>query len=89
MPCSELHLLLRGGYQARAARGGQEEGRPDQRDLVEADFLWHEPSAEVGREQAEPLAEVHLLVEGRLHPEAQGEVLERWLDSRSGRLLRD
>lgn len=52
------------------------------------DFLWHEPSGLIGSDdQNTRLAAVHLLVE-RPHPEAinQNEVVEYWLDTRTGKL---
>ncbi len=50
------------------------------------DFLWHEPSNDVGAEEADPLHEVHLLVEGSPHPDAVHETAQRWLEVSSGRM---
>ncbi len=52
------------------------------------DFLWHEASGLIGSDDlGTQLCEVQLLVEPP-HPEAiqQGEVIEAWLDARTGRL---
>jgi ATP-dependent helicase YprA (DUF1998 family) len=52
------------------------------------DFLWHEPSGLIGSDdRTTQLTAVHLLVE-KPHPEAEAgnEVVEYWLDTRTGRL---
>ncbi|KAF0246874.1 MAG: hypothetical protein FD180_233 [Planctomycetota bacterium] len=49
-------------------------------------FLWHEPSGDIGAEQADPLHEIHLLVEGAPHPDVLHETAERWLEVSSGRV---
>ena len=51
-------------------------------------FLWHEPSGLIGSDDpTTQLCAVELLVEPP-HPEAvrRGEVVETWLDTRTGRL---
>ena len=56
----------------------------------EGDFLWHEPSGEVAQNQGlSPLAEVQLLVDGGPHAECDGEAAALWLDTATGRLVRD
>jgi len=53
------------------------------------DFLWHEPSGNVGVEDNMPgLLEVHLLVEARLHPSQHGKAAEVWVDISTGRIRR-
>lgn len=54
----------------------------------DGDFLWHEPSAELGAEEATPLWEVHLLVEPQPHRTQLHEAAEAWLDVLTGRLIR-
>lgn len=53
-------------------------------------FIWHEPTGEVGSEEAEPLVEVHFLVDGQPHPYLpNGIVAEAFLEISTGRLIRD
>lgn len=54
----------------------------------EGDFLWHEPSGDVGSEEAAPLWEVHLLVESQPHRTRLHEAGEANLDVVTGRLVR-
>ena len=54
----------------------------------EGDFLWHEPSAQVGADEADPLWEVHFLVESEPHRSQLHEAAEGWVDILTGRLLR-
>lgn len=53
------------------------------------DFLWHEPTAEVGREDATPLAEVEILVERPPHVSQQRNAAEIWIDVPTGRIIRE
>ena len=56
----------------------------------DGDFFWHEPSGLIGTDDpGTQLCEVQLLLE-EPHAEAvrQGEVVDGWLDSRTGRLVR-
>src|SRR5581483_10244531 len=55
------------------------------------DFLWHEPSGLVGRDQVTALCPVQLLVDGEPHAKAlaKDEATEAWLDTATGRLVRD
>lgn len=53
------------------------------------DFLWHEPTGDVGLEDADPLTEVHLLVEQEPHPKVAQDAAEVWIDINSGRLVRE
>ena len=53
------------------------------------DFLWHEPTGHIGIELAEPLLEVHFLVDGSPHKDASSEVGELWLEVSTGKLNRN
>lgn len=52
------------------------------------DFLWHEPTGDIGIEYAEPLLEVHFLVDGSPHKDASSEVGELWLEVSTGKICR-
>jgi ATP-dependent helicase YprA (DUF1998 family) len=53
------------------------------------DFLWHEPSTRVGTEAAQPLCEVHLLIDGAPHQKRMKEAASIWIDVTTGRIRRD
>jgi ATP-dependent helicase YprA (DUF1998 family) len=55
----------------------------------EGDFLWHEPSAHVGADEAPPLVEVHLLVERSPHHSESHEAADAWIDVATGRIVRE
>lgn len=52
------------------------------------EFLWHEPSGDIGSEECEALHEIHLLVEGEPHPDARTDAAEGWVDTATGRTVR-
>jgi ATP-dependent helicase YprA (DUF1998 family) len=54
------------------------------------DFLWHEPSGLVGRDQVASLCPAQLLVDGEPHAKAlaKDEATEAWIDVATGRLIR-
>jgi ATP-dependent helicase YprA (DUF1998 family) len=49
-------------------------------------FLWHEPTSQVGREDVEGLVEIHLLVEGEVHPRMIDEVRPAFVEITTGYL---
>ncbi len=55
----------------------------------QGDFLWHESSGEIGREQVVPLSEVHFMVEGEPHPKVRAESAECWIDWGTGMIRRE
>lgn len=56
----------------------------------EGDFLWHEPSGHVVQNPGlAPLAEVQLLVEGEPHVDCSTDAAALWLDTKTGRLVRN
>jgi ATP-dependent helicase YprA (DUF1998 family) len=55
----------------------------------EGTFLWHEPTGQVGLENAIPLTEVHLLVEAAPHPNERQQAADVWIDIATGQITRE
>lgn len=55
---------------------------------TDGEFLWHEPTGDIGIEHAEPLMEVHFLIDGTPHKEASSEVGTLWLEVSTGQIKR-